>query len=128
MMARWRLWLACVMLAAIPLQGIAAASMLFCRAATHDAAQSTQAAATVQHDHAGHSHAERSAATPTQGSESLPDAAHPCSLCASCCHSVAITEPLAIAALTAAPQTELADLFAPLPNRASPVPDKPPRA
>jgi hypothetical protein len=128
MTARWQLWLVCVMLAAIPLQGLAAASMLFCRAATHHAAQPMQSTATVHHDHAGHSHAQGPAGTPAQGSETLPDVAHQCGLCASCCHSVAITELPVIAALTAAPRTELADLFAPLPNRASPVPDKPPRA
>jgi hypothetical protein len=123
MTARLRVLLAWLMLAAIPLQGFAAASMLFCTAATHD----VQASATLGDPaHASHVHA--GAAGAKAQVTSISDGAHPCSLCASCCHSVAITEVPSIVALVSAPQAETVDSFVPMLSRPSPVPDKPPRA
>jgi hypothetical protein len=125
-----RLWvlLTWLVMAALPVQGFAAASMLFCAAATHDAnVESTQAVTSSQHARTGHIDAADSAAKQAQGFD-ISDAAHQCGLCASCCHSVAITEVPSIVALTTAPRAEMADPFAPMPSRASPVPDKPPRA
>jgi hypothetical protein len=125
---RLRLLLAWLVMAAVPLQGFAAASMLFCAAATHDVkVQSRQASVSAHHDHAGHSHA-ASSGTTTQWSDVLNEASHECGLCASCCHSVAITEFPSLVAPTAAPRAEMADLFAPISSWPSPVPDKPPQA
>lgn len=129
MMARLRRVLVWLVMAAIPLQGFAAASMLFCAAATHQPqAQAVQAIQSSHHDHFGHSHAGVSVAEKAQGSDELPDAAHKCGLCASCCHSVAISESPSIAPLISAPRAGLADPFALMQSRPSPVPDKPPRA
>ena len=129
MTARLWLFLAWLMMAAVPLQGFAATSMLFCAAATHDVkVESTQAIASGHHDRAGHRHAADLVAKKAQGSVTSPDATHQCGLCASCCHSVAITEFPSIVALVHAPQAELADPFVLIHSRPSPVPDKPPRA
>jgi hypothetical protein len=125
-----RLWvlLTWLVMAALPVQGFAAASMLFCAAATGDSkVEWTQAVPSSHHARDGHSHATDPAAKDVQGSGSSVDAAHECALCASCCHSVAITE-FPMVAVTAAPRAEPADVSVSMPSRASPVPDKPPRA
>jgi hypothetical protein len=121
---------------AIPAQGIAAASMLFCGQGTAHHAQAAQhkhPAGTPAHEHAQHQ-ADFKPVPADNGEvqlgdgKSAPDLMHKCSVCASCCNAMAL------------PQTAL--LFAPdMPRQAGPaeppmalhsrplhVPDKPPRA
>jgi hypothetical protein len=126
-----RLWvlLTWLVMAALPLQGFAAASMLFCAAATHEArVEAAQAVASGHHDHAGHRHSADPAAQQAQGPDTLQDTTHQCSLCASCCHSVAINEFPSLLLPIAAPQAELAAPFVLMLGQITPVPDKPPRA
>lgn len=127
-MSRLRLFLAWLVLAAIPLQGLAAASMLFCGMSEHHAV--TQVAGTQQHDHSRHNDVAEVQVEKTAGSvgENLPDSSHKCGLCASCCHSIAIAESSQLAAPAPLPQAELAEPFVLLHVRPSQVPDKPPRA
>jgi len=84
-----RLLLVGLMVLAIPLQGLAASTMLFC-APQHGHAQ----AAAGGHDHATHTHAAADA-----GPAAVHATHHPgtsgdgadCSVCAACCTGVAIT-------------------------------------
>lgn len=140
-MSRFRTLLAWLVMAAIPLQGLAAASMLFCGMGAHHAPAQQAAAvkhmkamqvadgATGEHDHSKHSHA--AAEQPKENVDTsgakLPDASHKCGVCASCCHSVAIAEFPQLVAFAPAPQADLVEPFVLIQVRPSPVPDKPPR-
>lgn len=128
-MSRLRLLFAWLILAAIPLQGFAAASMLFCAmGAQHQQAQ-VQVQVASQHDHAGHGHAKKvTGEVQANGNAQLPDAGHTCGVCASCCHSVAISQTAAPVAAASLPQAKAAEPFVLIHRRPSPVPDKPPRA
>lgn len=138
-MSRIRLLLAWLVMAAIPLQGLAAASMLYCGMGpshTASAAAGTQAhhssgAPTISgHDHAAQLPMAPSEVSPTghDVTSKLPDATHKCGVCASCCHSVAIAELPQLAVFAPVPQLELAEPLVLIHARPSPVPDKPPRA
>jgi hypothetical protein len=141
-MSRFRLFLAWLIVAAIPLQGLAASSMLFCGMGGHHApAQFTAAqagmdsradTASVEHDHSKHSHAGDGQTKKTDNAgkagKKLPDTAHKCAVCASCCNIVAITEFPQLVAFAPVPQAELAEPFVLIHARPSQVPDKPPRA
>jgi hypothetical protein len=128
MLARWRLFLAWMLLAALPVQGFAAGTMLLCAAATHEV---TASAATDGggHDHATHAHP--SADAQSKGSAADPDpgaqAKHQCNLCASCCHSVAITQPGFVAQSDAAPAADLPDPVVPVATHLSRLLERPPR-
>lgn len=131
-MRRFRLLFAWLVMVAIPLQGLAAASALMCGPGVH---RGGVQAATVQHAHeegqqaqAEHSHAagvqQKTGDDPGQKGAAVP---HKCGVCAFCCHSVAIAEmPRAVAA-TPAPQTASAEPFVLIHSRPAQVPDKPPR-
>lgn len=131
-MSRIRLLFAWLVLAAIPLQGFAAASMLYCgMGPLHGAQQQTQVnrMAAGEHDHSAHSHTGVAKVEKNADSKSqLPDSSHKCGVCASCCNAVAITATPRPVALAALPQTGAAEPFVLIHPRASPVPDKPPRA
>ena len=121
-MARLRLLLACLLLVAVPLQGIAAASMLFCgKSGTHHA----PAASAL--DHAGHDHAMH-AQHQEADAKQLPDALHACAICAACCHGVAITQAEPAVALPPAPAGMMEAPVVRMHSRPAKVPDKPPRA
>ncbi|MCM2250746.1 MAG: hypothetical protein NDJ19_00150 [Ramlibacter sp.] len=116
-------------MASLPLQGFAGASMLFCVAATgYTQAQQTPAVASSHHGLEGHSHEIQPVAAHAHAPDASPDFAHECVLCASCCHSVAITEIASTVKLAASPVVEEPDSPLAMASRVSPVPDKPPRA
>ena len=139
-MFRFRLFLLCLLMAAVPLQGFAAASMLFCGLDDGDASahfsgapsghQEHQAStASDGHDHSMNSHLAQSGmnTTPDVGKQ-LPDSSHACGVCASCCTAVAIAEIPRALAFAPPPQSHSAEPFILIQSRPSPVPDKPPRA
>lgn len=135
-MSLLRLLLAWLIMAAIPLQGFAAASMVFCKGAHHAQAISqaeapSLATAAGMHDHSSHSHATQAQATRAAdqpvGAE-IPDASHKCGVCASCCHSIAIAELPHWPAFAPIPQAELAEPFLLIHTTPSAVLDRPPRA
>jgi len=141
-MSRFRLFLAWLIVAAIPLQGLAAASMLFCGPGPHHPAAQVAAAqheklmgaadAQSTHDHAKHSHAAdlqvKAKSAGDDVGKKLPDVTHKCAVCASCCSIVAITEFPPLVAFAPVPQADLAEPFVLIHARPSSVPDKPPRA
>lgn len=131
-----RILFAWLLIAAVPMQGFAAASMLLCGTGSE---HQHAAAASETHDHAAmHSHnsddakdqsathVHTHAADPAPGAS--PDADHTCSICAACCNGVALVGVNHIAAMAPAPQAELAEPFVRVHTLPSPVPDKPPRA
>lgn len=140
-MVRLRLFFVWLLMAAIPMQGFAAASMLFCGGVTDHALVQTSAAsqslpdshqahAEVKHEHASHDHgmsgSHESVSPDTK--HGAPETGHKCSICAACCNSVAIIGMDFAIAAAPAPQAELAEPFVLIAARATPVPDKPPRA
>ena len=133
-MSRLRVLFAWLLLAAIPLQGLAAASMLFCgMGPLHGAKVQAQAVAVAvaSHDHAAHGHADAAKAdqgTQLQSQSQLPDSSHKCGVCASCCHGVAITGTQLLVAIAPLPPADAAEPFVLIHPRPSTVPDKPPRA
>lgn len=113
-MSRLRILFAWLLIAAVPMQGFTAASMLFCgMGAQH------------QHtDQASEPHAHATDSAP----DASPDGGQKCSICAACCNGVALVGVSHMAAVAPAAQAELADPFVLIHTRPTPVPDKPPRA
>jgi hypothetical protein len=131
-----RLAIAWLVMAALPLQGIAAASMLFCEQAGHATVSQSSA-----HDHASHGHgdddsakAEHSAkqgaqqTDDSQGISGLADDGHACPICASCCNLVALTEAPILSFAADSPKAQPLQGPARVSTRHAPTPDKPPRA
>ncbi len=135
-------------MAAIPLQGFAAGTMLFCKgmgAATVQAVSHEHAIAQdAMHSQAAHDHAKHDHAAPGHGGDaklakagdaakSMADSTqdgsnHTCGVCASCCHVVAISQFSPPLQFTPLPPAQSAEPFVQIHARATPVPDKPPRA
>ena len=129
-MLRLRALLLWLFMLALPLQGYAAAAMVYCAlpgpataAAAPDHADS--------HDHANHDHgtamqhARHDGADP--GASGDPDEFHKCSTCAAC-HASAMVGALPQLPLDERPRADLAEPFDPPANPSLRVPDKPPRA
>lgn len=131
-MLRIRLLFAWLVLAAIPLQGFAAASMLFCGMGTRHEAVATvgvQVAMAGHQDHSAHAHATAVKVVKAAGGKAaLPDSSHKCGVCAACCHSAAITETVAVLAIAPLPHVKAIAPLVAIQPPVSPVPDKPPRA
>ncbi|TWO68008.1 hypothetical protein FN976_23975 [Caenimonas sedimenti] len=137
-MSRFRLFLAWLIMAAIPLQGLAAASMLFCGpnhgpapVAAQQERHGQDRADAVHHDehtkHVDAGEVEAKKADDNTGKK-LTDASRKCGVCASCCNSVAVAAFHELVAFGPVPQAELAEPFVLIHARPSQVPDKPPRA
>jgi len=138
-MVRLRLLLAWLLMAALPLQGFAATSMLSCGIGTLQAqaigasqtsSHSHQVQETMHHEHSSDDHASSGShgKATTDMKQGVPDSGHKCSICTACCNSVAIVELDLVITASPAPQTKLAEPFVLILARATPVPDKPPRA
>ncbi|WP_407646661.1 DUF2946 family protein [Caenimonas koreensis] len=134
-MLRLRVVLAWLLLLALPLQGFAAASMLYCgpagkaalaSVATHAHGEPHAHDGKVAHDHQ-HDHVSPGS-QPHEADQQLPDAGHSCGVCGACSHSVAITETPHLVNPTPVPHVLRSEFFVAFPTRPSPVPDKPPRA
>jgi hypothetical protein len=139
MLSRLRLLLAWLVMAALPLQGFAAATMAFCDGAHHErtpwAGETVPLAHAVDargapHDQSGHSHAAHAQAFDDDGATQAahPDANHKCGVCASCCHSIALAEIPQWPALAPLPQAGLSEPVLLIHAAPSALPDKPPRA
>lgn len=132
-MFRLRILFAWLLMAALPLQGFAAASMLFCGMGTQHQSAST---AVAPHDHAamlgqatvGHVHAKAIGAAHGALPQTQHDTQHKCSICAACCNGVALIGLQQSMAVATAAQSELAEPLVLIHTRPAPVPDKPPRA
>lgn len=125
-----RILFAWLLIAAVPMQGFAAASMLLCgMGAQHQHA----AKASEPHDHATlHSHTSDAAQGHARAADRAqgvsPDTGQKCSICAACCSGVALVGLDQVLAMAPAPRAELAEPFVLIHTLPNPVPDKPPRA
>jgi hypothetical protein len=137
-MSRFRRLLLCLMMLALPLQGFAAASMLFCgmppakqataettmHAAHHDA----KGVNAPNHDHSIHGDGSQLDKPSAGADESSSDRSHKCSVCAACCNVIALTESPATVQVQSLPKADLAEPFVLIHAVASRLPDRPPRA
>jgi hypothetical protein len=154
----FRLVIAWLVMAALPLQGFAAASMLYCGQAAH-----STAAQHGGHDHSAHDHAAQDesahhhsqaaashghvpygdadgdhASTDGKLSASQADTAkaggqqigddHACPICASCCNLVALFESPTPSFDADSPVSQPLPGASRVTTRVAPAPDKPPRA
>lgn len=124
-----RLVIAWLVMAALPLQGMAAASMLFCEQAAHATSQPSG------HDHASHGHGDDGSAKQgaqqtddSQGKSISADDGHACPICASCCNLVALPEAPILSFAGDSPKAQPLQGPARVFTRHAPAPDKPPRA
>jgi hypothetical protein len=138
-MLRFRLILAWLLLAALPLQGWAAATMLFCgpaQPAAVVAKANAHAHAAAHHDmHTAHhdvqaAHAQHHVDTTDTGSadHGTADGSHTCGVCAACCNGVALAQTPHWPIISVAPGADPAEPLVAVLVRPSSVPDKPPRA
>ena len=88
-MVRLRLLLLCLLMWTVPLQGIAAVSMLFCVVGAGDSGL----VETKTSNHSAHGHQIVNEATDKSSGDhkTLPDAAHKCGVCAACCSAALIS-------------------------------------
>ena len=143
-MFTFRRFLLCLMMLALPLQGFAAAAMLYCGPGpTHQAVQAQgthqnsqqshyQTASVLRLDHHAQPVDTAKQAQTDQSSDQaqslLPDAAHKCGVCASCCSVLALTEAAHAIAVPSLPPSDLAEPFVLIDTVLSRQPEKPPRA
>lgn len=124
-----RLVVAWLVMAALPMQGIAAASMLFCDQAAHSTAQQQ-----ASHDHASHDHGhdQDHAAHGHDGDDGAQASPlgddHACPICASCCNLLALSDAPTLSLDSARPAPPPLQGPARVATREAPAPDKPPRA
>jgi len=144
-MLRFRLIFAWLLLAALPLQGWAAATMLFCgpaqgvaviaKAHASGDALSHHDMQTAHHDMQT-AHGQHHVGTADMGdsgiahdgAKTVADGSHTCGVCAACCNGVALAQSPHWPSIAAAPSAGLAEPLVAVLARPSPVPDKPPRA
>lgn len=145
-MSRFRIFLACLLMAALPLQGMAAASMLFCgsqaaagvaQAVSHPGHHAAMDNSGVDHaahghgaDHASHGHAP-AAMDEVQDAGQLPDdgsqQGHSCPICASCSQSQAVGGFGSLPLASPVPSAEPSQPPIRVSTRTLTLPDKPPR-
>ena len=124
---------------ALPLQGFAAASMLFCGMGASQGGGTQQLVLIADHHHMGgvkgtqydHSTPAKTVEAAKQSPDmqkQLPDATHKCGVCASCCSVVAILSFPATVELQSLPKADLAEPFVLIYAVPSRLPEKPPRA
>ena len=145
-MARLRLFLTWLLLAALPLQGFAAATVLQCGPAQRALAALEAHQASAGHGH-GHRHGHHPHVAPVDAAAHEADEAHvanavhtqeagaaspadghSCFACAAACHAPALAGDAPRIALAPAPQVHADTPFQGFESRPPPVPDKPPRA
>jgi hypothetical protein len=126
--------LAWIVMFAIPIQGLAAASMLFCGQGTAhhgQAAAHEHPAGTPAHDHEQQPNlqlVQDTAAVQLSDGKSAPDLTHKCSVCASCCHAVGIPPTALMIEPDVPSRADPIGLTMAVHSRPLLVPDKPPRA
>ena len=146
--SRIRIFIAWVLLAVLPLQGLAAASMAYCASAPGHGAAAARVTAHASaspselhhasthhagtHDAGTHDHHAAALPEKPQASDAAdtlqPPTGHGCALCASLCHAAAMSS--AVQTLRCLPPEQLAitEPEARVPRVPASVPDKPPRA
>lgn len=136
-MLRFRTLLLWLMVLALPLQGFAAASMLFCGAGASSSSDLVLASPAMAHHAADNSGVQQKHFRHmgmTDASRQSPDvqkhfgATHKCGACAACCSAVWINELPVTAAAEPPPPSDLFEPIVLIQVVTSPLPEKPPRA
>lgn len=138
-MSRFRHLLLCLMMLALPLQGFAAASMLYCgMGAGHDtkAAQMEMGsshhqmadAMGMQHNHEKQDTTAQAAKQSPDSQKQLPSSSHKCGVCAACCSVIAIADFPQTVEMQSSPKADLVEPFVLIHAIPSRLPEKPPRA
>ena len=138
-MTRFRHLLLCLMMLALPLQGFAAASMLYCgMGAGHDAKAGQMEMGSSHHQMAdvmgmqhGHEKQDTTAQFAKQSpndQKQLPDSSHKCGVCATCCSVIAISNFPQTFEVQSSPKADLVEPFVLIYAVPSRIPEKPPRA
>lgn len=135
-MLRLRALLVWLLLAAIPLQGLAVSSMAHCsedrqahQTWWHAGSAESELVVPVAVGHAGHSHSHVDTHVVERASTGVfLDVGHKCGACASCCHAVALTSLVSAIDLLGASPGHPAESVVYVDSIPSQVPDKPPRA
>lgn len=115
---------------AVPLQGYAAASMIFCGTGSSGAVAAASVEPSDSHDHAQHRHGSaQPPETDSAGAASTaePEALHKCGTCGAC-HAAALVGTLQPGVFNHLPQAQLAEPFDAMATVPPRVLDKPPRA
>lgn len=125
-MRRLRLFFACLLLVAVPFQGMAAAAMLFCGLPSNET-MSVAAQPAHHHEHAAAQALDDHAGNPEhQHGPGFVDAK--CGACAACCWGAAIANDTKLAAFSAPSYVVAMTPSVAMRMRATPPPDRPPRA
>lgn len=138
-MLRFRQFLICLVMLALPMQGFAAASMLFCGMGADFGAKTEQVNVVSGHHHAAdatgtqHNHSKQGktslvAKQSPDNQKQLPDTSHKCGVCAACCSVMAISYFPQTAEVQSSPQADLVEPFVLIHAVTSRLPDRPPRA
>lgn len=139
-MSRFCTFLLWLMMLALPMQGFASASMQYCGKSVDHMAQQVSADPEGHHQLAeassdSHTHEMHAEAMQVTGSEQapdvqnqLPDAAHKCGVCASCCNLVGMTTSTQTVAIHSSPNAVYIEPSALIHSVPSALPEKPPRA
>jgi len=139
-MTRFCSFLLWLMMLAMPIQGFAAASMAYCGVgAAHKTVSANAMPQTPQHhaESAGEGHGQSmhhemvQTAAPDQPADTqtqLPDAAHKCGVCASCCNLIGIAVIPQLLAVHVSPDATYLEPLALSYTVPSSLPEKPPRA
>ncbi|MES2280116.1 MAG: hypothetical protein V4542_01755 [Pseudomonadota bacterium] len=138
-MSRFRHLLLCLMMLALPLQGFAAASMLYCGMGAGNDAKAAQMemgsshqhmadAMVMPHDHEKQDTTAQVAKQSPDSQKQLPDSSHKCGVCATCCSVIAITDFVATVEVQSSPKADLVEPFVLIHSVPSRFPEKPPRA
>ena len=127
------------MLLALPLQGFAASSMLFCgmgaghddKTAQMDIGSSHHKMADamgIKHDHEKQGATAQTAKQSRADQRQLHDSSHNCGVCAACCSVIAIIDCPQTVEVQSSPKADLAEPFVLIHAVLSRLPEKPPRA
>lgn len=126
------LWL---MMLAIPTQGFAAASMLYCGMSPEHHAVQAQPMPEPHHEAGTQAHVHGEVATVSDHAQQaqdpaaqLPDAAHKCGVCASCCNLIAIAEFASTVAANVSPPAQYLEPLVQVYAAPLHLLDKPPRS
>lgn len=122
-MSRLRLLLVWLLFAAVPLQGFAARTLLFC-GGPGAPVQHAEAHPAGHGGHGTHAHAHASPADEQAGSVA---AEHACGNCMACCHNVAAVHSAEVPHAAAPPAWQAPEPLLRIASRATVLPDKPPR-
>jgi hypothetical protein len=122
-----RLLLAWLVLLAIPVQGFAAATMLYCAEASAGPAWQMAMGDDAAPGHPMHA-AEEDRAAPATGQDKLPHPGRKSAAHGSCCLAVAIDAAAPAPSLAPAPDADLQEPLLPVHSQPAGVLDRPPRA